>query len=110
LTKTTVLAALAGYVGQPQKKGFVLRLNNRELLAFDIAQRSPTLASKDGKAKLVFWAVHDTGPTGDACGLFYLIVDKSLLEPGHPCQFSVQSNGADSGRWFGLNACTDLLG
>ncbi len=108
-TVTLVFAGVLGYVSQPQKEGFVLRLNNQELLAFDIAQQSRDWTSTDGKAKLVFSAVHDTGPTGDAFGLFYLTLDKSLLEPGHPCQLSVQSKSADSNRWFGLNAYTDLL-
>ncbi|HEY5913445.1 MAG TPA: sugar-binding domain-containing protein [Verrucomicrobiae bacterium] len=105
---TFVFSGGLGWKSQPQTPGFVLLVNGRELLTFDVASEGHTWLAPGGNARLSF--APEKNLPEDALGLFYLTVPADRLEPGKPCRLAVQSQGKDSRRWFGLNPYPDLNG
>ncbi len=89
-----------GYASQPTTAGFVLAVNRRELIRFDLARERHTWHSEDGRCRLLF--LPRKGNAEDTMGIFYLELSPDLVAPGRPCLISVLSKGSDSRRWFGL--------
>jgi beta-galactosidase len=89
-----------GYVSQPKTEGFVLLVNGREVLRFDLGDRLKW-ASADGR--IVLELIPSRKLPEDRVGQFYLTVSRDLLKPSEPCRLAVRSLGGGSRRWFGLN-------
>ncbi len=107
---TFVFAGTFGYGSAPPSKGFVLEINGKETLSFDIPSGrlwENRWQSTDQQVELRFYALR-CAPNGHPLGLFYLKVPRDRLKLGEPCQLSVRSLGGDSGRWFGLNRYCDM--
>ncbi len=110
-TVTFVFAGGTGYASQKQTEGFRLSINDSPVLNFDLAaaEKKETLwKSPDGQVQLRFELIKLEHGTEDRLGKFFLTVPKSSLESGKPVKLSVESLGAESMRWFGLNSYRDL--
>jgi beta-galactosidase len=97
---TFVFAGALGYGSEPQTDGFVLEINGKETLRFDLPEPT-TWRSADNRVELRFESRRTISP--DRFGLFHLVVPRDLVKPGEPCVLGVRSLGKDSRRWFGLN-------
>ncbi len=102
---TFVFAGGLGWQSQPKTEGFVLSIDGKDAVRFDLPQDAAHWSSADGKVTLQFVALRL--PPEDRLGLFYVTIARGLLEEGRPCRLSVRSLGTGSRRWFGLNAYTD---
>ena len=102
---TFVFAGGLGFSSEPKTEGFVLDVNGKEALRFDmpVAER---WTSDDKRVELRFEKRRTQSV--DIFGLFYVTVARDLLAPGKPCQLAVRSLGTGSRRWFGLNPYTDV--
>jgi len=102
---TFAFAGGLGYATEPATAGFVLEINGKDGVPFDLP--GPTRWENADKAvELRFDVKRTVGP--DTFGVFYVTVPRDRLTPGKPCQFSVRSVGTGSRRWFGLYSYTDL--
>ena len=97
---TFAFAGGLGYSVQPKTEGFVLEINGRDALRFDLPEPK-TWTSADKRVELRLDARRVIGP--DWLGLFFLTVPREMLKPGEPCRLGVRSLGTGSQRWFGLN-------
>jgi hypothetical protein len=97
---TFTFAGGLGYGTEPKSEGFVLEINGKEALRFDLPEPR-TWTSADKRIELRLDARRVILP--DYLGLFYLTIPRRLLEPGKPCRLGVRSLGTGSRRWFGLN-------
>ncbi len=104
---TFVFAGGLGWVSEPATRGFVLLLNGKEGLNFDVSMQPKTWKSPDGNITLYFMPKRLL-PL-DAVGLFYVTVNRHLVTPDRPCTFSVRSLGSGSRRWFALHPYCDVL-
>jgi hypothetical protein len=97
---TFVFAGGLGFSSEPKTEGFVLEINGKETLRFDLPEPT-TWQSADKRVELRF----DSSRTiaVDQFGLFHLTVPLDMLESGVSCRLSVRSLGTGSQRWFGLN-------
>lgn len=101
---TFVFAGALGFSSEPKTEGFVLEVNGKEALRFDMpAPKQWT--SADTRVELRFESRRTVSV--DQFGLFHVTVARDLLTPGKPCQLEVRSLGTGSRRWFGLNPYTD---
>ena len=103
---TFVFAGGLGWQSQPKTEGFVLMVDGRDALRFDLSPQVARWSGADGKATLQFACLRVLPE--DRLGLFYATISRDLLKEGRPCRLAVRSLGAGSRRWFGLNAYTDL--
>lgn len=97
---TFVFAGGLGFGSEPKTDGFVLEIDGKEAVRFDLPEPK-TWQSADKRVELRF-DVRRSVPT-DRLGLFYLIVPREMVKPGEPCVLGVRSLGRGSRRWFGLN-------
>ncbi len=97
---TFVFAGSLGYASEPKTDGFVLDVNGRETLRFDLPEPM-TWQSDDKRVELRFESRRTVSV--DQFGLFHLTVPRGMVTPGNPCTLSVRSLGTGSQRWFGLN-------
>lgn len=104
---TFVFAGGLGWLSQPATDGFLLSVNGKEALRFDVATKRSVWRDDSGSITLSF-VVRRTAPE-DAAGLFYLCVPAELVTPGQPAQITVSSLGSGSQRWFALHPYTDTL-
>lgn len=101
---TFVFAGALGFSSEPATEGFVLDVNGKEALRFDMpAQERWTSADK--RVELRF--ERRRTQSVDQFGLFHVTIAGDLLTSGKPCQLGVRSLGTGSRRWFGLNPYTD---
>jgi hypothetical protein len=102
---TFVFAGGLGYSSQPKTEGFVLEINGRETIRFDMPAPAKW-TSADNRVELRFEPRRAVSV--DQFGLFYLTIPRDMLKPGAACQLGVRSLGAGSQRWFGLNPYFDV--
>jgi len=102
---TFVFAGALGYSSEPKTEGFVLEVNGKEALRFDMPA-AERWASADGRVELRFESRKTVSV--DTFGLFHVTVSRELLTPGQPCRLGVRSLGAGSRRLFGLTPYTDV--
>jgi hypothetical protein len=102
---TFVFAGGLGFSSEPQTEGFVLDVNGKEALRFDMPA-AERWKSADGRVELRFESRRTLSV--DQFGLFHVTVSRDLLTPGQTCRLGVRSLGAGSRRWFGLNPYTDV--
>jgi len=103
---TFVFAGGLGFESQPKTGGFVLLVNGKDTLRFDVSPPVNRWSNEDGTVTLQFVPLRLVPQ--DRLGLFYVTIPRSLLEEGRPCRLSVRSLGQGSRRWFGLHAYTLL--
>jgi hypothetical protein len=101
---TFVFAGGLGFSSEPATEGFVLEVNGKEALRFDIPGPKQWI-SADKRVDMRFESRRTLSV--DQFGLFHVTVARDLLTPGKPCQLGVRSLGTGSRRWFGLNPYTD---
>jgi len=101
---TFAFAGGLGYSSQPKTDGFVLEINGKEALRFDMPIQE-RWESADKRVELRF--EKRRAVTEDTFGLFYLTIPRDMLTPGKPCPLGVRSLGGGSQRWFGLNSYSD---
>jgi beta-galactosidase len=97
---TFVFAGSLGFSSEPKTEGFVLEINAKEMIRFDMPAPD-RWESDDKQVELQFNPSRTISV--DQFGLFHLTVPRKLLETGMPCRLSVRSLGTGSRRWFGLN-------
>ena len=102
-----------GYATQPATEGFVLRLNGRDLIPFDVVNNFDgqvdcfSWKNGDGRCSLEFKVLSEQVPN-DKYGIFKLTVPLRMLKVGQSQTLSVRSLGKDSLRWFGLQPYYNL--
>ena len=101
-----VFAGGFGWHSEPRTDGFRFWLNEKPCISFNLPEDSRTWVSDDGQVKLRYESKWNN--TEDWSGLFYLEVANSVLTPGEPVQFSVESMGSGSRRWLALAPYADL--
>ena len=111
LSDDRAIFAFAGglcYSSAPPSKGFVLEIDGKEVLRFDVCHNDvweSRWPSADGRVELEFDSLRYTSG-GDPVGVFYL---KSRdVKLGQPCRLTVRSLGGGSGRWFGIHSYPDV--
>jgi hypothetical protein len=98
---TFVFAGGLGYASEPKTAGFVLEINGKDVLHFDLPE--PNIwQSDDKRVELQFESIRAV--TVDRFGLFRLKVPYDMLKNGVPGVLGVRSLGTGSQRWFGLNS------
>jgi len=97
---TFVFAGGLGYATEPKTEGFVLEIDGKEVLQFDLPEPT-TWQSADKRVELRFDIRRSL--SSDRFGLFHLTVPREMLKAGRPCVLGVRSLGTGSNRWFGLN-------
>jgi len=102
---TFAFAGGLGFRSEPETEGFVLEVNGKGVLRFDMPA-AERWTSDDKRVELRFEPRRAV--SSDTFGLFYVTVARDLLSSGRPCQLGVRSLGAGSRRWFGLNPYTDV--
>lgn len=105
---TFVFAGALGYRSQPKKNGFILQVNGRAVLRFDIAHSKRFWSGENGDVFL-FYLPRNHHSMEDDMGLFCVQVQTSLLTAGKPCRLGVVSDSEGSRRWFGLHHYTDII-
>ena len=106
-----------GYWSQPKTDGFLLSVDGKDLIRFDIPESQSvgvgeTLkwTSEDGSAILEFNVGRVEQPGPDFFGVFTLVVDRALLDPNDAqTTLAVKSLGKESRRWFTVNSYKGLL-
>lgn len=94
-----------GYWMEPKTDGFVLAVNGKNALKFDLPDKDAKVGDKvewksDSGAKLVFEIGRVELPGPDFFGVFYLTVPNKLIEKEGEVQLAVRSLGDKSQRWF----------
>lgn len=102
---TFAFAGALGFSSEPKTDGFVLEVNGKEALRFDMPP-AERWTSDDKRVELRFETKRTVSV--DTFGLFYVTVPRDLLTPDKPCRLCVRALGSGSRRWFGLYPYTDL--
>jgi hypothetical protein len=97
------LAAGMGFASEPSGK-FELRLNDKPVLAFNVALTDQSWQSADGKVKMSYTVLENNAE--DSNGILLIEVADSLLAPAKSAHFQVIGSPANSQRWFGIYALT----
>ncbi|MBX7256747.1 MAG: hypothetical protein K1Y02_10325 [Candidatus Hydrogenedentes bacterium] len=105
---TFVFAGGLGWISEPQTDGFMLSIDGKDAIGFDVGHGRVDWKDETGKVTLNF--VPRKMTKEDCAGLFYLRVPREYLTPGRPCTLTVRSLGAGSRRWFALHPYADVLG
>ncbi len=98
------LAAAMGWASAPRGK-FMLRMNGRAILDFDVALNDAAWQSADGKVRMNYLVMQNNSE--DSTGVLAIEVHAGRLQPGKPASFEVVGSAADSQRWFGVLACPE---
>ena len=97
---TFAFAGGLGFSSEPKTEGFVLEINGKEVLRFDMPAPGKW-ESADKRVELRMDVSRTIGV--DQIGLFFVKIPRDMLKPGEPCRLGVRSLGTGSRRWFGLN-------
>ena len=90
-----------GAFSEPVTGGFLLSVNGRDDVAFDLSWADCLWQNSQQTVVLLFqmrWSSAE-----EAAGFFYVGISSELVTPGQPCRISVSALGSDSERWFGVN-------
>jgi hypothetical protein len=96
-----VFAGSFGAFNEPVTGGFLLSVNGRDDVAFDLARTDCLWQNSQQTVALLFQMQWSSAE--DVAGFFYVGVSSDLVTPGQPCRISVTALGSDSERWFGIN-------
>ncbi len=107
-TVTFIFAGSMGFASMPQTKGFVLTINDKHSLCFDLVKdhKTTTWKSEDGLMSLKFDVLRHEPE--DDFGIFYLTVPMDSVKKGTSQLIKVKSLGKGSRRWLNIQLYTDL--
>jgi len=104
---TFVFAGGLGWLSEPAGGGFVLLVNGKDTVHFDVCRGQALWRDKDSGVELCLLPRRNDAE--DQAGLFYVRVPVTMLEPGSQCRLGVRSNAQGSKRWFALHPYTDVV-
>jgi hypothetical protein len=92
-------AAGLGYLSNPNGK-FVLRVNGKSVLDFDVTLSDANWRSKDGRVLMRYEVMENNAE--DSNGILTISLRGDLLTASQPVNFEVIGSAANSQRWFGI--------
>ena len=109
---TFLFAGGLGYATTAKTDGFVLSMNGKDLVSFDVVETFDGTSrfvwtNADETAALQFVATNEL-PDNDKYGIFLLTVPASFVKPNAEQEIAVRSLGEGSRRWFGVNLYYDF--
>jgi putative membrane-bound dehydrogenase-like protein len=107
--KDSVVLCLTGGLGyeiQPKTDGFMLSVDGRDRLQFDLSQKFERWSAKDGSIEMVHLPTWITDL--DSGGYYFFILPKGTVKEDRSIRFSVRSLGSGSRRWFAIDAKQDV--
>ena len=99
---TLCLTGGLGYETQPSTAGFMLTVDGKDAVHFDLSRKFSRWRAKDGSVEVVYLPTWITDL--DSGGYFFFILQKDIVKKKRPITFSVRSLGAGSRRWFAIDA------
>lgn len=104
---TFVFAGGLGWLSDPSGGEFVLLVNGKDTVRFDVCEGQGLWQDKDSGVELRL--LRRRSSKDDQAGLFYVRVPVTMLEPGLPCRLGVRSDAEGSRRWFALHPYEDVV-
>ena len=104
---TLCLTGGLGYESQPSTAGFMLAVDGRDALHFDLSREFSRWQAKDGSVEVIYLPTWITDL--DSGGYFFFILPKGTVKKTRPISFSVRSLGAGSRRWFAIDAEQNIV-
>ena len=99
---TLCLTGGLGYESQPSTAGFMLTVDGKDAVHFDLSREFSSWRAKDGSVEVIYLPTWITDL--DSGGYFFFILHKGTVKKKRPITFSVRSLGAGSRRWFAIDA------
>ena len=93
------LPVAMGRASAPAGK-FILALNGKPALDFNVALNDQTWQSADGRVQMTYTVMENNNE--DSNGVLVIEVANALLTSNQPVTFEVTASATDSQRWFGL--------
>ena len=104
---TLCLTGGLGFESQPGTAGFMLAVDGKDALRFDLSRKFSRWQSKDDSVEVIY---HPTWITDlDSGGYFFFILKKGTVKKKRSISFSVRSLGAGSRRWFAIDAKQNVV-
>ena len=91
-----------GYESQPETDGFMLAVDGRDTLRFDLSRKFIRWQAKDGSMEVIHLPTWTTDL--DSGGYFFFILPKGTVKKDRVIRFSVRSLGAGCARHGGRGA------
>jgi len=104
---TLCLTGGLGYESQPSTAGFMLAVDGKDALHFDLSREFSRWQATDGSVEMVYLPRWITDL--DSGGYFFFILQKDTVKKTRPISFSVRSLGAGSRRWFAIDAEQNIV-
>ena len=93
-----------GYESQPKTGGFMLRVDGKDTLQFDLTRKFIRWQAK--KVEMIYLPTWTSDL--DSGGYFFFILPKGYLKKDRAIQFSVKSLSEGSQRWFAIDVKQDV--
>ncbi len=97
-----------GYESQPKTDGFMLSVDGKDRLQFDLSRKFERWTAKDGSIEMVHLPTWITDL--DSGGYYFFILPKGTVKEDRSIRFSVRSLGTGSRRWFAIDVRQDIAG
>ncbi|SVB57951.1 uncharacterized protein METZ01_LOCUS210805, partial [marine metagenome] len=97
-----------GYESQPKTDGFMLAVDGKDALQFDLSRKFIRWQAKDKSIEVIHLPTWTSGL--DSGGYFFFILPKGTIKKDRAIRFSVRSLGAGSRRWFAIDVKQDIAG
>jgi hypothetical protein len=97
--RTFRFAAAMGFRSQPTG-GFILKVNGRPMLEFDVALNDSQWESRDGTVRMSYSVMEANSE--DSNGLLTIVIPHSAVAENGRVRFEVAASGRNSQRWFGI--------
>ena len=105
-SQVLVFAGGLGWITEPETEGFMLEINGKPCLPFDVTREPQEWESTDGKFRLTYLPTWTSNV--DSAGFFFLTARHRLLRSDNgPTTLGVRSLGKGSRRWFALDRFRD---
>src|SRR5215211_4128866 len=88
-----------GFISQP-KGEFLLKINDREAIRFDVSLTDGEWESADQQLRMHYTVMEANSE--DSNGILQVEVPASMIPAGRPIKFEVTASPAQSQRWFGI--------
>ena len=95
-----------GHESQPETDGFMLAVDGKDTLRFDLSRKFIRWQAKNGSIEVVHLPTWTTDL--DSGGYFFFILPKGTVKKDRVIRFSVRSLGAGSQRWFAIDVKQDV--
>lgn len=101
-TQTLVFAGGLGWVSDPETEGFMLEINGKACVTFDVTRTPQEWSDKKGEVRLLYLPTWTSNT--DSGGFFFLTAPNNMLQNASgPTTLGVRSLGKGSRRWFALD-------